>query len=34
MFVNDNYPKYEIILGESGQIPIEFNAGNSRTQML
>ena len=27
--ITDNYPKYEIILGESGQIPIEFNAGNS-----
>jgi len=27
--INDNYPKYEIILDESGQIPIEFNAGNS-----
>jgi len=27
--VQDNYPKYEIVLDESGQIPIEFNAGNS-----
>ena len=27
--VQDNYPKYEIVLGDNGQIPIEFNAGNS-----
>ena len=27
--IQDNYPKYEIVLDESGQIPIEFNAGNS-----
>ena len=27
--IQDNYPKYEIILNEFGQIPIEFNASNS-----
>ena len=27
--IQDNYPKYEIILDEFGQIPIEFNASNS-----
>jgi hypothetical protein len=27
--IQDNYPKYEIVLDENGQIPIEFNAGNS-----
>ena len=27
--ITNNYPKYEIMLGESGQLPIEFNAGNS-----
>ncbi len=25
----DNYPKYEIILGDEGQIPLQFNASNS-----